>query len=111
GRTLAARFPYTPRFRSPASSAPAVPPWQKSQAPAHRGAHLLRGRRAGSSHHWQESHRPGPVEPTFRTGRSHRTWWPPESGATWEDRKSTRLNSSHAKISYAVFCLKKKNKQ
>ena len=27
------------------------------------------------------------------------------------DRKSTRLNSSHANISYAVFCLKKKNKK
>src|SRR5947209_17434175 len=27
------------------------------------------------------------------------------------DRKSTRLNSSHANISYAVFCLKKNNKQ
>src|SRR3989442_11468910 len=27
-----------------------------------------------------------------------------------EDRKSTRLNSSHVRISYAVFCLKKKNK-
>src|SRR5436305_5571732 len=26
------------------------------------------------------------------------------------DRKSTRLNSSHVRISYAVFCLKKKNK-
>src|SRR5207302_7104803 len=31
--------------------------------------------------------------------------WPPTS-----DRKSTRLNSSHVKISYAVFCLKKKKK-
>src|SRR5258707_14139374 len=32
--------------------------------------------------------------------------------ANWlgEDRKSTRLNSSHANISYAVFCLKKKKK-
>src|SRR3712207_7920831 len=30
--------------------------------------------------------------------------------ARWiQDRKSTRLNSSHANISYAVFCLKKKN--
>src|SRR3712207_8884415 len=29
--------------------------------------------------------------------------------ATLEDRKSTRLNSSHANISYAVFCLKKKS--
>src|SRR2546430_6908776 len=28
-----------------------------------------------------------------------------------EDRKSTRLNSSHSQISYAVFCLKKKNRQ
>src|SRR3712207_7918212 len=28
-----------------------------------------------------------------------------------EDRKSTRLNSSHANISYAVFCLKKKKTQ
>src|SRR3712207_8925500 len=28
-----------------------------------------------------------------------------------EDRKSTRLNSSHANISYAVFCLKKKTNQ
>src|SRR5207248_8338514 len=30
---------------------------------------------------------------------------------TLEDRKSTRLNSSHRTISYAVFCLKKKNKK
>src|SRR2546429_3490625 len=29
----------------------------------------------------------------------------------WSDRKSTRLNSSHGYISYAVFCLKKKNKR
>src|SRR5688572_32297247 len=28
-----------------------------------------------------------------------------------EDRKSTRLNSSHSQISYAVFCLKKKKKK
>src|SRR2546430_3393167 len=28
----------------------------------------------------------------------------------FQDRKSTRLNSSHSQISYAVFCLKKKNK-
>src|SRR5688572_31605116 len=35
----------------------------------------------------------------------------PESGALIvRDRKSTRLNSSHSQISYAVFCLKKKNK-
>src|SRR5207249_11025973 len=33
-----------------------------------------------------------------------------EKAAGLEDRKSTRLNSSHVSISYAVFCLKKKNK-
>src|SRR2546422_8580192 len=41
---------------------------------------------------------------------------PTSSSWTWpclgkEDRKSTRLNSSHGYISYAVFCLKKKKKQ
>src|SRR2546422_4483820 len=30
------------------------------------------------------------------------------AGRVWTDRKSTRLNSSHGYISYAVFCLKKK---
>src|SRR2546430_10801921 len=33
------------------------------------------------------------------------------AGAVVPDRKSTRLNSSHSQISYAVFCLKKKNTQ
>src|SRR3712207_7952476 len=33
---------------------------------------------------------------------------PAEAGELRQDRKSTRLNSSHANISYAVFCLKKK---
>src|SRR5690606_42007969 len=35
---------------------------------------------------------------------------PPPNPAAAIDRKSTRLNSSHVKISYAVFCLKKKNR-
>src|SRR3712207_8978263 len=34
-----------------------------------------------------------------------------EREALQKDRKSTRLNSSHANISYAVFCLKKKKKK
>src|SRR3712207_8752425 len=34
---------------------------------------------------------------------------PPPDDPVGADRKSTRLNSSHANISYAVFCLKKKN--
>src|SRR5690349_23506462 len=34
-----------------------------------------------------------------------------QSALKGTDRKSTRLNSSHVEISYAVFCLKKKNKE
>src|SRR2546430_4149464 len=34
---------------------------------------------------------------------------PPRARVGETDRKSTRLNSSHSQISYAVFCLKKKN--
>src|SRR5256885_3620924 len=34
----------------------------------------------------------------------------PRAAVAAQDRKSTRLNSSHLVISYAVFCLKKKNK-
>src|SRR5205807_8706194 len=34
-----------------------------------------------------------------------------QKAETWLDRKSTRLNSSHLVISYAVFCLKKKKKK
>src|SRR2546422_1447526 len=41
----------------------------------------------------------------FRPARRPRVFHPPR------DRKSTRLNSSHGYISYAVFCLKKKKRQ
>src|SRR2546430_9395426 len=67
-----------------------------------------------------------PYTTLFRSGRRHprggaRLLPPPQRadprvrGGDWlrhahEDRKSTRLNSSHSQISYAVFCLKKKNK-
>src|SRR5256886_2882744 len=34
----------------------------------------------------------------------------PKHAKAMQDRKSTRLNSSHSQISYAVFCLKKKKK-
>src|SRR2546430_3771444 len=39
----------------------------------------------------------------------HGTWMTQD--AEMADRKSTRLNSSHSQISYAVFCLKKKKKE
>src|SRR5690606_41269446 len=41
-------------------------------------------------------------------GPENRVAYFPSFTAGWVDRKSTRLNSSHVKISYAVFCLKKK---
>src|SRR5574343_1178956 len=40
-----------------------------------------------------------------------RTTRPLRTARWWGDRKSTRLNSSHITISYAVFCLKKKKKE
>src|SRR2546430_8890201 len=60
-----------------------------------------------------------PISPTAppRSGSSRppiRFWptsspsLPPSSARGTTDRKSTRLNSSHSQISYAVFCLKKK---
>src|SRR6266496_6190054 len=58
------------------------------------GARALRRRGVRDQPHRQEDpHRPDPP------GRPH------------QDRKSTRLNSSHVEISYAVFCLKKKKKK
>src|SRR5699024_12557014 len=48
---------------------------------------------------WTEEKEKGPVSWT-------KILFPPK-----RDRKSTRLNSSHVSISYAVFCLKKKNTQ
>src|SRR3712207_6861648 len=44
-----------------------------------------------------------------RRHADHATVGAQQALALHEDRKSTRLNSSHANISYAVFCLKKKN--
>src|SRR3712207_9114264 len=61
--------------------------------------------------------RGGQIHPGGRGSRSDRDA-PYRRGAALDnqvrvhqDRKSTRLNSSHANISYAVFCLKKKKKQ
>src|SRR2546430_13302694 len=48
-----------------------------------------------------EGDQPGPDEPVERR----------RAVATLQDRKSTRLNSSHSQISYAVFCFKKKEKK
>src|SRR5687768_18024961 len=51
--------------------------------------------------------RPVPIATRHHRQRGSRSGEPSPP----EDRKSTRLNSSHGYISYAVFCLKKKKKQ
>src|SRR5438034_10553855 len=48
---------------------------------------------------------------TFRERRATSVSAAPANGVVFVDRKSTRLNSSHTVISYAVFCLKKKKHQ
>src|SRR2546422_6984357 len=52
-------------------------------------------------------------EPKQRQARTHSRRRPRSAapGRPHRDRKSTRLNSSHGYISYAVFCLKKKKKK
>src|SRR5438034_8055034 len=52
-----------------------------------------------------------PVRGTPSTVRRRRVASPERREPRWIDRKSTRLNSSHTVISYAVFCLKKKKER
>src|SRR3989442_8233545 len=87
-------FPYTTLFRSDDTS----------------GVVRWRGRKGGGS--WHYSCFPRPMGRTIPPGRRSHYFRPgPRSTpVTRPDRKSTRLNSSHVRISYAVFCLKKKNK-
>src|SRR5207249_10877926 len=47
-----------------------------------------------------------PTSVVFREPTSARVWFPQYPLIEQADRKSTRLNSSHVSISYAVFCLK-----
>src|SRR5690348_17379865 len=62
--------------------------------------------RAVDNHTWPVPGRaPGPRPPRQLFDRQRGSFLRFPSG----DRKSTRLNSSHPSISYAVFCLKKKN--
>src|SRR5947207_10735992 len=83
--TRSTLFPYTTLFRS--RDARRLPRVGRGDAEAPRGRGARRARRAqGGDPHRQRAR-------ARREGR---------------DRKSTRLNSSHTVISYAVFCLKKK---
>src|SRR5688572_32584416 len=56
----------------------------------------------------EPAHDAAPPRPAANAGRKAAER-PKAAGAALRDRKSTRLNSSHSQISYAVFCLKKKN--
>src|SRR5207248_10720740 len=91
-------FPYTTLFRSiepidgPAAKQAAIGPECRE-----RGDHFAR------SIERQRALRHQPLRLGVRRDDGHL--------ACRLDRKSTRLNSSHRTISYAVFCLKKKNKQ
>src|SRR3712207_7758252 len=89
-------FPYTTLFRSH-QAADAV------LAPA-------AGRRAGPEAHADADRRDRLGRRADVLDRLPALAVRPSRGGDPGDRKSTRLNSSHANISYAVFCLKKKNK-
>src|SRR2546421_2370696 len=86
-------FPYTTLFRS-------------ALGPAQRRA-------AASAHESGGGRAPAPRRDRADAGRLARARPAQAQGAVGRpgaaDRKSTRLNSSHDQISYAVFCLKKKN--
>src|SRR5688572_32329995 len=88
-------FPYTTLFRSAEGPPAPVPPDRRGtdrrrRSVGRRGDH--RGRRRVPA-------------PPRRVGALL------SGGQLARDRKSTRLNSSHSQISYAVFCLKKKKNQ
>src|SRR2546430_3598616 len=59
-----------------------------------------------------KANRAAQITPGTATGRRilTRVWNRLHPSSMAQDRKSTRLNSSHSQISYAVFCLKKKKK-
>src|SRR5256885_6819862 len=94
-------FPYTTLFRS-ADGAGRDPRRLLRAAPPSRRSLLRRRDRVSGSANWTESVRAVQRRrpPTFLALRG--------LAAAQLDRKSTRLNSSHLVISYAVFCLKKK---
>src|SRR3712207_8175874 len=92
-------FPYTTLFRSADLRDGRLDGLPRAQEVARRGLH---GRARGAAHLGRlhegvpQGQAEGEVRGAAEDARGH------------PDRKSTRLNSSHANISYAVFCLKKK---
>src|SRR5205809_1322324 len=68
----------------------------------------LAGQRRGTGGRPRDGDLRVPVRGRRRRGAGTRPRTRTRGGAARRDRKSTRLNSSHGYISYAVFCLKKK---
>src|SRR5438445_9903522 len=88
-------IPPPPPRSTPLSLHDALPIYRVVESEHGQGEHGLHRRVQGEV---QRRSRPVRRAVVHRDARPHRG----------EDRKSTRLNSSHANISYAVFCLKKK---
>src|SRR3712207_8840728 len=88
-------FPYTTLFRSQAV-VPRDPDHHGDEVDVRVGEHLREGVK-------------GELGTEGRRRGLRRRLVDRADGCERTDRKSTRLNSSHANISYAVFCLKKKN--
>src|SRR5256885_13212026 len=86
-------FPYTTLFRSAVAADARL---------RRQRIHRLRARDARNRLHGERGH-------ARRRERARGLRRRERSEETDQDRKSTRLNSSHLVISYAVFCLKKKN--
>src|SRR5690606_41324619 len=96
---LSTLLPYTTLFRSLGEDRRANAGARSGEREARGGSASARGGAAPAREIQREDPRPR------LSGRSDGTAEPAAA-----DRKSTRLNSSHVKISYAVFCLKKKTK-
>src|SRR2546422_1210698 len=85
-------FPYTTLFRSVNVIRPGV---NYGWPVITYGVNYGSGTKIGEG-----THKAGMAQPLY--------YWVPSIAPIFVDRKSTRLNSSHGYISYAVFCLKKK---
>src|SRR5207245_8099830 len=83
-------------------SSPSTPPRAPPSFPTRRSSDLAIGRHPGDEP--TSSTRAGVRDAGHRPRDSRRS----SGDGGNQDRKSTRLNSSHGRISYAVFCLKKK---
>src|SRR5256886_3793188 len=96
-------FPYTTLFRSAARAS------EPQHLPAVAREIERRQQRQQKDLQYQtgpaQAEAPKPVKVGAKVGRND-----PCPCGSGKDRKSTRLNSSHSQISYAVFCLKKKNR-